>query len=172
VNISWGAEVILILAFYWSFEVWKNILSVTISGVVGSWYFFSKTKNAPKMPIFYALKRAITYSFGSIVLGSLIVAILKTARYFYRKAKNSRKPWVKLVVLCFFTCIESIIQTFNMYAFVQVAIYGSSYCVAGKNTLKLIKKCGIEAIANDDLTDGLESFFLYLVGFKCVLLVY
>ena len=82
-------QVLLALAYYWSFEVWSNVFAVTIASVTGSWYFYYGTDyyqdfwTVPK-----AVWRAMTYQFGSICLGSLIVAMLNWLHYLYRKAKR------------------------------------------------------------------------------------
>lgn len=47
--------------------------------------------------------------------------------------------------------IEDILEYFNKYAFVQVAVYGKDYYTAGKDTWNLCKTRGIDAIINDDL---------------------
>jgi len=40
------------------------------------------------------------------------------------------------------------------YAFIQVAIYGKTFCAAAKSTWNLIQDAGIEAIINDNLVGG------------------
>ncbi|RUS24264.1 plasma-membrane choline transporter-domain-containing protein, partial [Jimgerdemannia flammicorona] len=119
-----GMGVILVLMFFWTFETWKNVLAVTISDVVSHWYFLSATHSpfqlVAKHPTSLALFWSATTSFGSICFGSLIVASLKTAHYFYKRGKNSSNPWIKAFVLFIFHWIEWILITFNMYAFVQV----------------------------------------------------
>jgi hypothetical protein len=76
-----GLLVFVTFAAYWISEVIKNIIHVTISGVYGSWYFCSnKPGGFPKGATRGAFKRAMTYSFGSISFGSLLVAIIQFLR--------------------------------------------------------------------------------------------
>jgi len=56
--------------------------------------------------------------------------------------------------MCLLGCIEYFLQAFNMYAFVQVALFGKSYFVAARDTFKMVTTCGIQALLNDDLVDG------------------
>jgi len=81
-NLSILAGVYLLFSFYWVFEVLKNVVHVSVSGVVATAYFMSD--NMPANPTLGALQRSLTTSFGSICLGSLIVSLLKTLKSFNR----------------------------------------------------------------------------------------
>jgi hypothetical protein len=73
-----GLIVYITFAAYWITEWLKNTIHTTISGVYGAWYF---SPNSPvKGPTRGAARRALTYSFGSISLGSLLVAIINMLR--------------------------------------------------------------------------------------------
>jgi hypothetical protein len=76
-----GLLVFITFASYWISEVIKNVIHCTISGVYGSWYFCAnKPGGFPKGATRGAFKRSMTYSFGSISFGSLIVAIIQFLR--------------------------------------------------------------------------------------------
>jgi len=51
-------------------------------------------------------------------------------------------------------CITKILEMFNMYAFVQVAVDGKSYCESAVDTLRLAKEVGLDAVINDDVVSG------------------
>lgn len=67
---------------------------------------------------------ATTTSFGSICLGSLLVAALQTIRALIQFARNGKHQILVLVVDCIIGCIDNLLQYFNKYAFTQIAIYG------------------------------------------------
>lgn len=73
---SQGAYFGMLVSFYWGLQVVKNVAHVTFAGTVAQWWFSLENKGATAS----SLKRALTTSFGSICLGSLIVAILKAIR--------------------------------------------------------------------------------------------
>ena len=54
---------------------------------------------------------------------------------------------------------------FNQYAFTQVAIYGKSYCQAGRDTFSMFASVGMDAVANDNLVDKLLNIAVMLMGF-------
>lgn len=120
----------LALSFYWTVEVIKNTVHTAIAGVAAT-YYFQYPHAVPKNPSWNSLKRACTYSFGSICFGSLIVAIIRTLRLILRnaeqEARRSNSPAAAIVlclVQCIVGCIESIIMYINKYAFAEIAIYG------------------------------------------------
>jgi len=76
-----GLTVYVTFAMYWFSEWVKNAVQTTVAGVYGSWYFWSKSASEmPKGSTRGALRRATTYSFGSISLGSLIIGIIEMLR--------------------------------------------------------------------------------------------
>ena len=118
----------------------KNTIHVTISGVYGSWYFMGNN-NFPKGATRGALRRSLTYSFGSISFGSLIVAIIQFLRHMCSAAKNSAAEDGNMVGAAIFCCLQCLIglldwavQFLNRYAFSYIALYGKSYIAAAKDT--------------------------------------
>lgn len=159
--------VFLILSFYWTAQVIKNTVHVTSSGLFASWYFLHD--QMPHNPTLKSLKRACTSSFGSICLGSLLVAALKTLRAIIRSIRNERMGIVVFLLDCIVGILDSLLRYFNMYAFTQVAIYGKSYCKAAKDTWNLIKSHGVEAIINDNLISGVLVLGSFLGGIICAI---
>ena len=119
----------------------KNTIHVTISGVYGSWYFCGN--NFPRGATRGAFKRSVTYSFGSISLGSLIVAIINFLRQLCSAAQRSAAQDGNIFGTILFCCLGCLIGlldwavTFlNRYAFSHIALYGKPYIQAAKDTWK------------------------------------
>ena len=151
-----GLIVLVTFAGYYITEVLKNVIHVTISGVYGSWYFCSQ--NFPKGATRGAFRRAMTYSFGSISFGSLIVAIINCLRQVCSVAQQSSAQngnMVGAALFCFLQCfiglLDWAVQFFNRYAFSHIALYGKSYIQAAKDTWRMIKDRGIDALVNECL---------------------
>jgi len=147
--------IFLLFSLYWSAQVIKNVVHVTVSGVFASWYFLRGNGGIPSNPTLGALRRACTTSFGSICFGSLLVAALQTFRALIQMSRNGQNQLWAAVVDCILSCVENLLRYFNKYAFTQVAIYGKTYINAAKDTWELIKTHGVEAIINDDLISGI-----------------
>lgn len=135
-----GLLVFITFAGYWITEVIKNVIHVTISGVYGSWYFCSqKPGGVPKGATRGAFKRAMTYSFGSISFGSLLVAIIQLLRQACSIAKQNEMAQGNIIgtiafciLGCFIGLLEWAIQFFNEYSFSYIALYGKAYVPAAK----------------------------------------
>lgn len=147
---QYAVWVYLVFSFFWTTQVIKNVVHVTVAGVFATWYFAGEA-NMPAKPVKGALKRAMTYSFGSIAFGSLIVAVIKTIRAMVYSMKSARHQLLRAITLCMLRIIDRIVRYFNHYAFTQIAIYGKTYCEAAKSTFHLFSHHGFEAIINDDL---------------------
>jgi len=153
----------LLLSFYWTVQVVKNVVHVTTAGMVASWYFFAGSpQGMPSNPTMGALKRATTTSFGSIAFGSLLVAIIQVIRQLLNRAAQDSR--LACFVQCILGWIESLFRIFNQYAFAQVAIYGKSYCDAARDTWALVKSNGVDAIINDSLISGVLLMGAFLGG--------
>lgn len=134
-----GLIVFITFTGYWVTEVLKNLIHTTISGVYGSWYFYPRAP--PTGPTRGALRRASTYSFGSISFGSLLVAILNFLRQLCSAGQRSEAESgdiVGAIFFCFLQCIIGLldwaIQFINRYAFSYIALYGKAYIPAAKDT--------------------------------------
>jgi hypothetical protein len=116
-----GLIVFVTFAAYWITEVIKNVVHATISGVYGSWFFCKN--NMPKGATRGALRRTLTYSFGSISLGSLLVAIINFFRQLCSVAQSNAAADGNIfgsIMFCILGCLISIldwvVEFINRYA--------------------------------------------------------
>ncbi|KAK7539640.1 plasma-membrane choline transporter-domain-containing protein [Phyllosticta citribraziliensis] len=172
-----GLLVFITFAMYWISEWLKNTIHVTISGVYGSWYFCSQ--NFPKGATRGALRRATTYSFGSVSLGSLVVAIINFARQLCSMAQQQQASEGNIVgtilfcVLgCFIGILDWAVQFLNRYAFSHIALYGKPYVAAARDTWRMIKDRGIDALVNECLIGPVLSLGAVFIAYACALLAY
>jgi hypothetical protein len=106
-----GLLVFITFAMYWITEFLKNMIHVIISGVYGSWYFCSN--NPPKNITRGATRRSLTYSFGSISLGSLVVAIINMLRQACSIARQQEANSGNIaadIALCVLQCLIGILD--------------------------------------------------------------
>jgi len=164
-NTASGLLVFLIFSFYWTTQVIRNVVHVTVSGAVATWYFLSP--RMPPNPTLSSFKRSVTTSFGSIVLGSLLVSILETLRALVRWGRSNRDNLLAYCADILLGIIEGLLQYFNLYAFTQVAIYGKPYVRAAKDTWELISTHGVEAIINDNLIVNVLTIGALIGGIVC-----
>ncbi|KAK7202410.1 putative DUF580 domain protein Pns1 [Myxozyma melibiosi] len=175
-----GLIVFITFAGYYITEVIKNIVHTTISGVYGSWYFCSRsTQGMPRWPALGAFKRSMTYSLGSISFGSLIVSIIQLLQQLAgwgEQAARQDNNLIAVALICVLRCLIMVlqwaVQFFNHYAYCYIALYGSAYIPAAKETWKLIKDRGIDALINDSLIDPVLNLGAQFVAYVCALFAY
>ncbi|KAK9451158.1 plasma-membrane choline transporter-domain-containing protein [Limtongia smithiae] len=175
-----GLLIFVIFCGYYISEVIKNVVHTTIAGVYGSWYFCSRsTQGMPRWPALGAFRRSMTYSLGSISFGSLIVSIIQLLQQLAawgQQAARGNGNVIGMAIICVLRGLIAIlswaVQYFNHYAYCYIALYGSAYIPAAKETWKLIKDRGIDALINDCLIDPVLSLGAQFVAYVCALFAY
>lgn len=178
-QVSTQGKIILLaflLSFYWTSQVIKNCFHTTVAGVVGTWWFtpeVDRPKGFCNTTIYNSWLRSTIYSFGSICLGSLLVAVLQVLQVIVSSARSGSRDGngANSIVWCLLQCLvdvmERVMEYINQWAFVYVGLYGYDYCTAGKKVYQLFKDRGWSVIINDQLVGrslGLLQFWIGVVS--------
>jgi len=117
----------MMIVYFWGGYVAFNTCHVAFAGVFGRWYFGKENGST----VSSSIKTAVTTAFGSICLGSLIIAVIRALEELMKKmqrdAEESGNTVVQLlacVLQCIINCIGDILEWISTYVFVQVAIRG------------------------------------------------
>lgn len=154
-----------ILSLHWTNQVIKGVVRTTIAGVIGTWWFTPlEASSFCSSAVRDSLARSLTYSFGSICFGSLIVAIIETLRAWLNGASRNRNGIVRLLAQCLLLWVERIMEYFNKWAFVYVGLYGYSYLEAGKSVMGLFRERGWTAIIADNLVNRVLALACLAIG--------
>lgn len=169
-------------SFLWTSQVIGNVAVATLAGgPFGCWYYFGPRNSGgmPKSPTIAAFGRASFYSLGSIAFGSLIVALLELVKLLLHAAQNNAnadghpvEACLACCASCFVGIIESFVEYFNRYAYIEIALYGKPYLAAAKDTWKLFKDRGIDALVNDSLVGMTLMWGAYAIGMLSALFAY
>jgi hypothetical protein len=154
-----------LLSFYWTFQVLRNVVHTTLAGTVGTWWFTpDEASSCCSRGLTDSLYRSLTYSFGSICLGSLIVAIIETLKAWLQSMANDRGGLLRCIAQCFLGCIERIAEYFNKWAFIYVGLYGYTFVEAGKNVLSLFRHRGWTTLISDSLVSRVLGMMAFCIG--------
>lgn len=175
-----GLIVFITFAGYWITEFIKNTMHSVVAGVYGSWFFCArKPGGMPTGATRGAFRRAMTYSFGSISFGSLVVALINMLRQAVSIAQQTEAQQgdiISSILFCVLGCIIGIVQWavsfINRYAFSHIALYGKAYIPAAKDTWKMMKDRGIDALINDCLIGPVLTMGSTFVAYLCAFLAY
>ncbi|KAF8234031.1 DUF580-domain-containing protein [Tricholoma matsutake] len=166
-------------SFLWTSQVTGNVALATLAGgPYGSWYYFGPGEMPPNSTI-SAFGRASTLSLGSIAFGSLIVTLLDLVKMILQAARNNAsadghpvEACLACCAVCCIGCIENLVEYFNRYAYIEIALYGKPYIEAAKDTWRLFKDRGIDAIVNDSLVGMTMTWGAYAIGLLSSLFSY
>ncbi|EMD37617.1 hypothetical protein CERSUDRAFT_114269 [Gelatoporia subvermispora B] len=177
-----GLIVYATFSYLWTSQVIANVSLATLAGgPFGSWYYFGPREAGmmPRHPTSSAFARASTLSLGSIAFGSLIVTLLELLRLLLNAARNNAnadgspvEACLACCAECIIGCIESAVQYFNRYAYIEIALYGKPYLQAAKDTWRLFADRGVDALVNDSLVSMTLTWGAYAVGLLCSLFAY
>jgi hypothetical protein len=103
------------LSFYWVHQVLQNTVHVTVTGVIGTWWFVPSEASSGAGFCSPALTdsfyRATTYSFGSICFGSFLVAVVQALRALEHHTRNNDDCNIlSCIIQCILSCIQGIIE--------------------------------------------------------------
>jgi hypothetical protein len=172
-GLGWAVFTFLLLSLFWTSQVMQNVLHTTLAGTVGTWWFSPhEASSCCSVALTDSWMRSMTYSFGSICLGSLIVAILEVIKTYVRSAaRQNRNGIMRCIAQCLLVWIERLAEYFNKWAFVYVGLYGYSYMEAGKNVFALFRDRGWTVLISDALVERMLFMMCFLVGIVNAVLV-
>ena len=145
----------------------QNILHVTVAGVIGTWWFAPhEARSCCSSSVTDSLVRASTTSFGSICLGSLLVAVMQVLYQMLYTARRHYRGYSFLHCLleCVVDALQKLIEYFNKWAYVYIGLYGYSYWEAGPKVMRLFSERGWSAILNDQLIYRVLNWMSLMMG--------
>jgi hypothetical protein len=169
-QVNGGLMFVFLVSYYWTTQVIKNVVHVTVAGTVGTWWFSpEEASKCCSRGVRDSYLRSITTSFGSICLGSLIVALIQAVQEVLRSVQDD--GILMCCAQCLLGCIASLVEYFNQWAFVFVGLYGYSFMEAGTNVMTLFRNRGWTAIITDILVDTVLLMVSLGVGILTALVV-
>jgi len=147
-NIQYATVAYCIFGYLWLMQIVSNVAWTAMAGAIGHWYFCRKDDTQRTFfPLWRSLGRTLFYHLGSVAFGSLIMAIVQFIRVvLYAIDKQTKKLQdsnflAKLVIKCTqccMWCLEKTLKFITDYCFIYIAILGSSFCRACKDTFTLV----------------------------------
>lgn len=129
----------------WTIQFFHACNQIVIAGTVAAWYFTRKRGLGISL-YFRSFSNLVYYHLGTAAAGSLIIALIQLVRiifeYMSRKAKAKEMGpiaefFVKCVSCCLW-CFEKCLKFLNKNAYIEVAIYGYSFCTAAREAFSVI----------------------------------
>ncbi|CAM6031314.1 unnamed protein product, partial [Sphagnum compactum] len=150
-------------AYLWVVHFVFSCQHFVIAGSVSFW-FFKRSRRELNCPLLQTIGLLIRYHLGSIALGSLLVASVKVLRLLFKRVdsllnryKDSCSRAIKCCRCCLW-CFEKFVVYINKNAYIEIAIYGDSFCVGAHKAFTLLSTNALRVLALNSVGD----FLLFL----------
>lgn len=163
---------ILFLSFskFYIGDVARNVIHTTIAGVYGSCYYMQNTFNG--MPVnegIQSLKRACTFSFGSICCGSLFVVVFQLLSTAIQVSHVERVGIIGEVLIALLSLAAMVVGYFNLYVYSYVGIYGKGIFTSFKTIVQFFRQRGRYAGRKDIIIVSSMNFLSSIAGIMGVI---
>ncbi|RLN57040.1 hypothetical protein BBJ29_001340 [Phytophthora kernoviae] len=112
----------------------------------------SSLSNMDRKVVLHYARCAMSSSFGSVCIGSLLCPLAHIVWNVLRWARRDESVLSRRFISLRSERAEHFIRTYHKYSFVHIAGYNKPYYVAAQDAWRLIELHGVEAIVDDDLT--------------------
>ncbi|CAD8090823.1 unnamed protein product [Paramecium sonneborni] len=172
VELQWDAKTGWQLAIYFFGLIWNicfalSLCQFVISSCCCMWYY-SHIGYPLKSSILKSFCRGFTTNFGSLLFGSLILAIVWTIKFildaFHKQLKqsvsgdNNALGYALRCAKYYVSCFEKFIRFLNQNAYTMMALTGQSFCNAAYDAFYLILRNATRVA----ITHGLGELFEFL----------
>ncbi|KAH9197150.1 hypothetical protein AeNC1_000862 [Aphanomyces euteiches] len=133
--------------FLWTNQVIQSVSMTTIAGAVCKYYWSRDKKKIGRFPILASFLDCFRYHFGSLALGSFIIALVQFIRavllYVDRRTKQLQQSNLAVkvalkVVACCLWCLEKCLKFISKNAYILIAMKGRSFCASTREAFALI----------------------------------
>lgn len=165
-NLKLAVDVLLFVSYYWTYQVLRHIVMVSVAGTIGSWWF--KQDSALNETFF----RAAICNFGSICYGSLFIGVVQ----FLRQITEGMRPHHdESSLMCLYECslffqarlvtfVDNLADSFTPWAFTYVGLYHYGLKESGHKVNELFDRRGWSRIVTDDLIPSVLTMVSLVIG--------
>jgi hypothetical protein len=120
----------------------------------------------PSLVVTKSFLRVLRYHLGSLAFGSLVIAVIQTIRaillYIQQTLKkHSQSKVMQYLLSCFQCCcfcLETFIKFINKRAYIEIALYGHSFCQGSKAAFDLLTRNAMRVV----VVNGMSGFLFFL----------
>ena len=155
----------LLFCWFWTTEFIEAVGLLVIARCVASWYFTRDKSSIGTNTVLASMCQVITFHLGTAAFGSLIISTLQMIRaiitYFQKKLDDATEgseanklvKCVGCMIQCCCCCIENCIRFINKHAYIQTAIFSTSFCTSAKNGFFLVLRNSLRIGAVSAVSD-------------------
>lgn len=134
-----------LFCFFWTSNFIVAVGDMIISMAVAKWYFTWDKKKVHSGYVLGSIWHTLWYHLGTCAYGSLVLAVIQLIRAFLAKVQQEVKKANSKIADCLLCCcqcclwcFEKCIRFLNKNAYIQTAIFGTSFCKSAREAFFLI----------------------------------
>uniref|UniRef100_A0A7S1VN07 Choline transporter-like protein n=2 Tax=Grammatophora oceanica TaxID=210454 RepID=A0A7S1VN07_9STRA len=135
----------LLFCLFWTGNFIVAVGDMVVSMAVAKWYFTHNKREASSVYVISSVFDTCFYHLGTCAYGSLILAIVQLMRAILARIQKQAKKANSKVADCLLCCcqcclwcFEKCIKFLNKNAYIQTAIFGTSFCTSAREAFFLI----------------------------------
>ena len=137
----------LLFCLYWSYQFIISMGEIIVAMSVAKWYFTRDKSKIGNSTVIKSISTSFFYHTGTAAFGSLILAIVRIIRTIIAKiqkeAKAADNKLAEILLCscgCCLWCLDNFLRFMNKNAFIQTAIFGTSFCRSATEAFYLIAR--------------------------------
>jgi len=135
----------LLFSFFWTSQFIVALGQIFQSLAVSKWYFTRNKSNVGNGTVITSMYQTLLYHSGTAAFGSLLIAVVQVWRvslmYLQKQLAGRESKPLKIILSCLsccMWCLEKFLKFINKNAYIQTAIFGTSFCTSSRNAFFLI----------------------------------
>ena len=135
----------LIFSYFWTSQFIIAMGEIVIALAVATWFFTRSKNEIGNKTVMTSICKCFFYHSGTAAFGSLLIALLKCIRavlaYIQSKlGKSGNRVAITIMAClqCLMWCFEKCMKFLNKNAYIQTAIFSTSFCPSAKAAFFLI----------------------------------
>ena len=135
----------LLFCLFWTANFIVAIGDMIVAVAVSKWYFTRNKWTVGSWTVFSSIGTTLRYHLGTCAYGSLLLAVIQIIRSMIARAQKAAKDtnnklakYILCCCQCCFWCLEKCIKFINKNAYIQTAIFSTSFCKSCQASFSLI----------------------------------
>mmetsp|Transcript_37928 Transcript_37928/g.55919 ORF Transcript_37928/g.55919 Transcript_37928/m.55919 type:complete len:694 (+) Transcript_37928:61-2142(+) len=145
-SFMWVSGIYLIFCLLWTLTFIGALGEIVVALAVGKWYF-NRSKSKNNRNAWSSLGTVLKYHVGTAAFGSLLIAIVKAIRWVItvvqKQAQKANNKLATCLLCCCqscFACVENFLKFLDKNAYIQTALFGTSFCESSRRSFELIAR--------------------------------
>lgn len=134
-----------LFCLFWTYEFIIALGQIIVAMSVAKWYFTRDKSEINSLTVISSIRKSLFFHAGTAAFGGLILAIISIIRAIIAKLQHEAKKTENKVAECIacscsccFYCLDKCVRFLNKHAYIQTAIFGTSFCTSSKEAFFLV----------------------------------